>query len=276
MKKNLIFSKNGNMNKDFDNLIKKIYEKPNGAFAMDKVKRNSILAYIMENDIDKPPTAKEDFKWSNAFRVKKNEIEPKDAENWYMNNLTEFKEIWRTHHEGYKQLNDNPRNDFHTNFKSTCIKFIKNDMNHLKGSKLGKEIFMANWSLIKLAKKFKKIKDEYEEQMEEYEGNEKGYEDMVSKLKEENERLKTRIEKMEEGNYVDRDLYLDVCSKLQHSKELMKEKIKSNSKEVKELKEKLKIAEDEVNEFIANGYKARKKKDKALAEQLDEEEDKEE
>ena len=266
MKKDLIFSKNGNMNKEFESLIKKIYEKPNSAFVMDKEKRNSILAYIMENDIDKPPNAKQDFKWSNAFRVKKNEIEPKDAEDWYMNNLSEFKEIWRTHHEGYKQLNDNPRNDFHTNFKSTCIKFIKNDMTHLKGSKLGKEIFMANWSLIKLAKKFKSLKDDFNEQTEEIEGMEKGYNDRIDELEEQNKRLKTRIEKMEkreeESNYVDKELYDTILTQKNLAEKLLKENRQKHREEVESLKEEVELWKAEVDEFIDNGVKPRKKKEK--------------
>lgn len=252
--KNLIFSKNISMNKEFNKLIEIIYEKPESHYNLTKIKRNEILAYIMENDIEKPPTLDElakqkkgDFKWSNAFRVSHTGIDPNTADIWYDQNLDEFKEIWRTHHEGYKQLLSNPRNDFHTNFKSTCIRFIKNDMKHQQSSKLGSAVFMANWSLINLAKKFKKVNDENKDYIKELE-------EMEQKTTE----LEEKIEKLEKKDYVDKGLYDNVCKQLHCSKEQMKEKCKSHTIEVDDLKEELDEVKTQLREMI--DAKSKKKK----------------
>lgn len=256
---NLIFSKNVNMNKEFNKLIEVIYEKPESHYNLTKIMRNEILVYIIENDIKKPPTAKEDFKWSNAFKVNHNGIDPNQADLYYSKNIDEFKEIWRTHHEGYKQLLNNPRNDFHTNFKSTCLRFIKNDMKHQQGSKLGEAVFMANWSLINLAKKFKKVKEEnkdYVNELDEMDKKTTELEEKIEKLEKENG-ISGAIET---NNYVDKELYDSVCKKLHCSKELMKEKINSHREEVADLKEEL----DELKRQWVEMIDAQRKKKKIV------------
>jgi len=263
---NLIFSKNVRMDTEFNRYIEVIYKRPDSHYNFTKKKRNEILVYIIENDIKKPPTAKEDFKWSTAFRVKVGSIDPNDAEDWYSKNIDNFKEIWRTHHEGYKLLSDSPRNDFHTNFKSTCLRFIKNDMRHLKGSKLGDGVFMANWSLIELAKKYKGIEEENKEYLSDYRELEAEHEKITKKLNEEVKKLKERCSKNQEReesmNYVDKDLYEKELKHRLRLQEQLKENSKTHSFEINHLKERLKIAEDETNSFIDDGYKPRKKRDK--------------